>query len=258
MTSLWAGDPVLAHLLGEATEDPETVGLILGGSRGAAMGDAESDYDLLWVLSEEAYAARAARADPLAGKLRPITGIPYVDLGYTCPRRLHELAANPSWRTPAFTTAQVLLDKTGEVAAAVQAIVTVPEERAREDAARAFDAYLNAFYRSLKAWRRGNELGARLQAAESTTHLIRTLFALARRWPPYHDRLSTQLALLDEQGWPPSYLHDTLLGILRTGDPRLQQELETEVETLLRAHGLGNVVDGWGGEIERVRGFLFE
>lgn len=257
MTSLWTRDPVLAHLLREAAEDPETGGLILSGSRGAALGDAESDYDVLWVLSDGAYAARAARADPHAGERQPVSGMPYVDLEYTCLRRLRELVTKPSWRTSAFTTAQVLLDKTGEVAAAVQAIATVPDERAREDAARAFDAYLNAFYRSLKAWHRGNELGARLQAAESITHLIRTLFALAHRWPPYHDRLGTQLALLDAQGWPPGYLHDTLLGILRTGDPRLQQQLETGVETLLRAHGFGHIVDGWGGEIERVRGFTF-
>ena len=95
----------------------------------------------------------------------------------------------------------------------------------------------NAFYRSLKAWRRGNELGGRLQAAESVMHLVRVLFALERRRTPYYDRLVWQLDRLDTQGWPAGYLRDTLLQLVQTGDPRLQQKLELQVETLLRARG---------------------
>jgi hypothetical protein len=118
-----------------------------------------------------------------------------------------------------------------------------------------FDAYLNAFYRSLKAWRRGNELGARLQAAESAMHVVRVLFALERCWPPYHDRLATQLERLSSQGWEPGYLEATLLQLVRTGDPNLQQELEGRVEALVR--GRGYDVDLWDGEIERVRSWGF-
>ena len=102
-------------------------------------------------------------------------------------------------------------------------------------------------YRSLKAWRRGDELGGRLQAADSAMHLLRTLFSLERRWPPYYDRLGTQLAALDAQGWPPGYLREALLGLVRTGDPTLQQELAARVEALMRARGYGQVIDAWDG-----------
>jgi hypothetical protein len=76
-------------------------------------------------------------------------------------------------------------------------------------------------YRSLKAWRRSNELGARLQAAESAMHLVRCLFALEQRWTPYHDRLDGQLDTLGvAQNWPPGYLKDALLRLVSTGAPR--------------------------------------
>jgi hypothetical protein len=88
-------------------------------------------------------------------------------------------------------------------------------------------------------------------------HLVRTLFSLARRWPPYHDRLISQLELLKDQGWPTGYLHEALLALVSTGDPKLQQEIEGQVESLLRRSGYGSVVDAWGGEIEGVKAFRF-
>ncbi len=132
----------------------------------------------------------------------------------------------------------------------------MPEERARADVLGCFDAYINAFYRSLKAWRRGNQLGGRLQAAASAMHLVQVLFALERRWPPYYDHLAGQLDTLASQSWPPGYLHDALLRLVATGDPKFQQELEAKVEVLLRARGFE--MNLWEGEIDRVKAFLFD
>lgn len=252
----WSDDPLLLRLIDEAAADPQTVGLILGGSRGAGCAGAESDYDVEWVLTDAAYTQRQERGEPLELKKIRLDGQP-ADLSYTCPRELERIAANPGWWTPGYATARVLLDKTGEATLALGRIATMPEEKAKADAGGWFDAYLNAFYRSLKAWRRGDALGGRLQAAESAMHLVRVLFSLERRWPPYHDRLGPQLELLQAQGWPSGYLHEALLGLVTTGDPKLQQDLEARVESLMRERGYGGVVDGWDGEIERVRGFLF-
>jgi hypothetical protein len=249
-------DPTLQQLVAEASADPNTVGLILSGSRGAGCADHESDYDVEHVLADAVYTERQAGGE-LAQVKKSAPGGGLLDLGYTCPAELSRIAAEPGWWTAGYATARAILDKTGEVTAALERIATMPEEKAKVDAGGWFDAYLNAFYRSLKAWRRADELGGRLQAAESAMHLVRTLFSLARRWPPYHDRLRSQLARLEEQGWSPSYLEEALLGLVTTGDPRLQQELEERVEALMRDHGYGGVVDAWGGEIERVRAFAF-
>jgi len=45
----------------------------------------------------------------------------------------------------------VLLDKTGDITRAIQAISTMPAEKAQADVAGWFDAYANAFFRSVKA-----------------------------------------------------------------------------------------------------------
>ena len=66
-----------------------------------------------------------------------------------------------------------------------------------------------------------------------------------------------QLELLSSQGWPPGYLREALLGLVTTGDPKLQQDLEARVEVMMRDRGYGGVVEAWGGEIERVRAFQF-
>jgi Domain of unknown function (DUF4037) len=250
----WAGDPLLQPLIAAAMADPEIEGLILGGSRGAGAHDAESDYDLVWVLADQAFDRRAERGESL--HIRHDPGQPPLDVSYTCLRELARIAARASWELPGYATAHVLYDRTGQVAQAIQAMVTMPEERARADVLGWFDAYLNAFYRSLKAWRRGNQLGGQLQAAESALHLVRVLFALERRWAPYHDRLVGQLGTLAGQGWPPGYLHDALIKLVQTGDPKLQQELEARVEALVRSRGFDP--DMWDGEIERVKAFRFD
>jgi hypothetical protein len=122
-----------------------------------------------------------------------------------------------------------------------------------------FDGYLNAFFRSMKAWRRGNELGGRLHASVAATQLVRMLFTLERRLTPYLDRLdNAQFQTLAPQGWPSGYLYKTLLALIRTGDPTLQQELEARVEALMRERGYGHVLDSWEGEIERVKAFRFD
>ena len=74
-------------------------------------------------------------------------------------------------------------------------------------------------------------IGRQLHAAESALALIRLLFGLESRWPPYHDNLAAHLTEVEEaQGWPPGYLADALLRLVRDADPTFQQELEARVE----------------------------
>jgi hypothetical protein len=141
---------------------------------------------------------------------------------------------------------------TGELPASLERIAAMPEERADAEAYEAYDAYLNAFVRSTRTWERGDELGARLHAAESVAYLVRALHALERRWPPYHDRLASQLRLLEPQGWEPGYLEETLLELVRTGDPALQRELESRVERLMESRGVLAHRE-WGQGLERAR-----
>lgn len=249
-------DAVLAQLVQEARSANDVVGLLLSGSRAAGTPDAGSDYDVHWVVTDAAFEARRA-AGGREQVRRELHGA-VVDLVYAAPRTLRRVADEPGWYTAGYAHSRVLLDKTGEIERLLGEIRTLSSERAREQAAEWYDAYLNSFYRSLKAWRRGNELAGRIEAAESVMHLARTLFALERRWAPYPKDLAGLLdSLADPQGWAPRYLELMLMGILKTGDPALQQELEAKVERLLDERGFRDVCDAWEGEIDRVKAFRF-
>jgi hypothetical protein len=140
----------------------------------------------------------------------------------------------------------VLVDSGGQLRELAGEIVVKAGEQAFAELAETYDAYLNCFVRSLKAWRRGDELGGRLQAAESCLYLVRLLFALERRWPPYHDQLGAPLGELEAaQGWEAGFLGGALVRVLGTGDPSFQQELELRVEALMESRGIAHE---WGPE----------
>ena len=233
---------MLAEVVDEVTADPESIGLILHGSRAAGVDGPASDYDLLRVVTEESLAARIGR-DQLRERR---SGPPKADIAYTSPERLRLRAETTDGYTPMFVNAQVVADTDGQVASLVEAIVANAGERAWADLDDLYDDYLNCFFRSLKAWRRGDELGGRMQAAHSCLVLVRLLFAAERRLPPYHDQLREPLAELERaQGWEAGSLAETLTRVLATGDPTLQQELERRVEALFDERGISHQ---WGPE----------
>src|SRR5690349_580196 len=88
----WASDPVIQPLIAIARTNPEIEGLILSGSRGAGVHDAESDYDLEWVLTDQAYDQVAARGGEMRVPKDP--NQPWLDIGYTCCRILAQIAAD--------------------------------------------------------------------------------------------------------------------------------------------------------------------
>ena len=233
---------VLDEIAAEVRDDPDSIGLILHGSRAAGVHGPDSDYDLVRVVTKESYEARRDR-DELRDR-RP--GPPQADIVFSTPERMRERAEWTDGYTPMLVSAQVVADTDGQVAALVDAIVANAGARARADLDDLYDDYLNCFFRSLKAWRRGDELGGRLQAAHSCLSLVKLLFAAEGRLAPYHDQLSGPLAELERaQGWKEGYLAGALAGVLATADPALQQELERRVEALFDARGIAHQ---WGPE----------
>lgn len=230
---------LLDELVAEVDADPGSIGLILHGSRAAGVHGRDSDYDLVRVVTDASLEARNELRER-----RP--GPPPVDLVYSSPARLRARAETTDGYTPMFVTAEVVADTEGQVAALVEAIVANAGARAWNDLDELYDGYLNCFFRSLKAWRRGDELGGRLQAADSCLYLLRLLFAAERQQAPFHDQLAAPLRELERvQGWEEGCLADALARVLATGDPTLQQELELRVEALFDARGIAHQ---WGPE----------
>ena len=150
----------------------------------------------------------------------------------------------PDWLKPALAYAKVLWDSTGEIAPIVAAAQTV----SREETAALYDGYLNDFYRSMKTWRRGLELPARIECGRSLRFLGELLFALEGRRAPYPKEWTGELGELEP----------LILEVARTADPKLQQELCIRVEKLATTRGYRDVYDGWDGDIDRVLAFRFE
>jgi hypothetical protein len=218
--------PDLNEVVGEAEADESVVGLVLIGSYASGRPDAESDVDVLWVEREGPRRRKHHR-----GRIELI------------PTTLARIQEPTDWFKPALGTGRVILDKTGEVAAAVAAAATVD----RDTTAERLDDYLNSFYRSLKAWRRGNELAGRIEGMASLRSLAEFLHALDGRRAPYPSAYPGTLGELEP----------LIVDVARTTDPVRQQELQARVEKLARERGFASVYADWDGEIERAMKFRF-
>jgi hypothetical protein len=228
------------ELLREVEADPDTLGLVLHGSRAAGSEREGSDYDLVRVVTDEAY-----ERGPVHRKQGD------TDVILQTPARLRRLADDRGWWTASFLGARVLVDKTGEIEPLIRAIVDKANEAAYAGVPEAYDGYLNSWVRSLKAWRRGDELGGRLHAAQSAVDLVKALFGLERRWPPYLDALEPELPAIERaQGWEPGYLRAALLRLLDEGDVAFQRRLEARVEALMDARGFAH---DWGSDLEPLK-----
>jgi predicted nucleotidyltransferase len=219
-------EPELNELLEQAKSDPDAVGLVLIGSYASGTADEESDLDVLYVMRDGVVPPPRERR----GRVEFV------------PTALDGLRNAPDWFKPALAHARVLLDESGDVVAAIEAARRV----SRDETAELYDGYLNDLYRSLKAWRRGNELAGRIEAGRSLRYLGELLFALGGTRGPY------------PKDWPGKLgeLEPLVLEVARTADPTTQQKLARRVRALARDYE--DVYAGWEGEIDRVLGLDFE
>jgi predicted nucleotidyltransferase len=244
---------VLADFVREVEADASSLALLLHGSRATGDGRPDSDYDLIRIVTDEAYEQRKAAGALLERRESPSR--PKLDVLHQSPSRLAWLADNPGWWTATYATARVIVDKTGDIELRVTELVRRGGDVAFEKVAEMYDSYLNSFVRSLKAWRRRDELGGRLHAAQSALYLLPALFGLERCWMPYFDSLAARLPQIEAaQGWEEGFLRAAIVELLETGDPAFQQELEARVEGLLAARG---VAHEWGNDLEPLKALDF-
>jgi len=131
----------------------------------------------------------------------------------------------------------------GELASGLQAARTI----SHDEAAQMYDGYLNDFYRSMKAWRRGNELAGRIECGRSLRFLGELLFALDGVRAPYPKDWQGKLGELEP----------LILEVARTGAPHLQQEICVIVRDRAAQHGYSHVYEAWTGDIDHALSFEF-
>lgn len=256
MNNDFSTDPVLQALIAEATADPDVLGLVLTGSRAIGATGPDSDYDVVFLMTDEAF---ARNPQPQTTPARGGTVTPPIstkDIWNEAPHTMQLEVVEP-WVIPTWAEARILYDRTGETERVLAPFRLLSAEHAQRAVANWYDDYLNGFFRSLKCWRRGNELGGRLEAAQSADPLLNMLFGLEQRWRPYSSRLIFHLQHLAGQGWQPGELDAILLDLISTGHPTHQQQLAGRVVPLLRERGFDHVLAAWEGQIEQAMTWHF-
>lgn len=224
---------MLDELLEQARADDNVLGVIHSGSRGRdAYVTDKSDWDAFVVVREE----RGDYESPERG-----LGVEVSEV------TLEVLADPPDWARPAFLGLTPQLDKTGEVAAALEQATTVDPATA----AAPLDAYVNMYYRSAKNARVGLEFASLLDAQESIPWYLQFVFAVHGRLRPYNKWLEWEL---EHHPLPVALDLARLERIGRTGDLSEQQALFRETEALAREHGHGATIDGWEPDVAWLRG----
>lgn len=244
-----AEDPVLSRYVAAVEADADTVGLLLHGSRAGGRARERSDYDLIRIVTDDAYAMRE-RGKQLHRRSALEDGL-IADVLHQTPSRIEAYVTQLGWYTATYLGARVVFDRHGDIGSMLARMRAEASRVARENVPTAYDGYLNSFVRSMKSERRGDDLGRRLHAAESALALIRTLFGLESTWPPYHDELAQALPAIEQaQGWPAGYLSMALSRLTADADPSFQQQLENRVERLLRSRGIEHE---WGDDLEPLK-----
>jgi hypothetical protein len=243
-----AVDPVLLQVADEVRDDPGAAGLLLQGSRAVGLNSPVSNYNFITVLHDAAYEQRCERGTLVEWRFRSKS--PIVEITFESLDGLRRRARDGGTRAGVFASSIVVLDKSGEIAALASAVVAGGEP-ANELVTEEYDRYLNGFAHSLKSSSRGDDLGARAHAAESALHLVRALFALEGKSPPYLDQLWVQLSVLDDaQGWRAGFLRGALLRLLYAPDPPFQQMLDRRVSRLMDSRGIRHE---WRHDLELLR-----
>ncbi|KKI92144.1 hypothetical protein WQ54_11275 [Bacillus sp. SA1-12] len=228
----------IKKLVYESCTHPNVLGVLLMGSVSANTNDKSSDVDLLVVYEQS----------------EPEVCLPNAtwkwDVSYMSEKELRGFQKLSDWRANAFLTAQIIINKTTWLPTIIHEICTLSDQESEKQVSGWLEAYLNAFYRSMKAVRRNNELGALLQASSSVMYLINCLFSLNKLIPPYLDRVDILLTRLEHLPMQKSALSDRFVTISKYANPEDQIQLFKETEILLRSFGFGQVYESWDDKLE--------
>lgn len=234
---------IFKEFLDTTKTDKNIVGVFLGGSRGRGFEYEKSDYDI-WIIVKDSALARYKK------RYKNVANVDYMVYSLSQFEKYAAWGSDSSWDRYNFTRVKALVDKNGKIQKLINDKGTFPKENKDEYISGQLDAYINSFYRSVKALAKHEIFGAQLEAANSIPLVINALFALNERTTPFPNYLSKELKSLPLVKLPFSSqrLLNILIKILKTGDLRTQQLLAKAVDKLFRKEGYGKVLDNWQGK----------
>ena len=247
-------EKIFNRVLDEAKSDQNILAFWLDGSRGKGIIEhAESDYDCTMIVKDEVLAEYKERYEKI--------GNPAFELGVMTLDEFKNLAvwgSDTAWQSYNYVGLKTpLVDKTGQVQKLFEDKATILPSEIKKFISDALDYYINEVYRSLKCFRDGQIVGARLEASESVLPLLNTIFALHGRLRPYYKYYEWELKNfpLVKLGISGEEFTKMIFTILESADIKNQQKLLREIESVTRKEGYGQVWDSWGDKIEWMNNF---
>lgn len=236
-------------ILHRARADPQVVGVVVFGSRGAGAYVTDvSDVDAFVVVDGPSDAVKAWRTPHgSSAEIWPISLEAF---------RTHALPGEPdTWNRPTFLRTRIDLDKLGgEIGRIVDRKRRLDPDEATKLADEALDGYINSLYRALRNLEGGRLLESRLDAIESIGPLLTAAFALEGRVRPFNKWLRLEV---EEQ---PLALPGSRTVLERieaiVADPTADnlRAAFREIEPDARATGHGAIVDSWEPDLAWLRG----
>jgi hypothetical protein len=239
------------EVIARAAADPHVVGAVLSGSRGRGpFAGQDSDWDVRLVFADDTPVEHARSFATPHGSPVEVATMSLAQFAGD------ETDTELAWDRYSYVHATLALDKLdGRIAQLLAARQTLPRALAPRIAAASLDDYINSYFRALKNAARGLELESHLDAAESISPLLTTIFAMHGRVRPFNKFLAWELNEhpLPGDAWSANRLLPRLSAILATGSIAEQAAMFRDVEPLARENGRGDVVDGWEPDVAWLR-----
>ena len=226
----------------EAKNDSNVIGFFLSGSRGKNRETKFSDYDIEVVVNDKVAKPYKKKYE---AKNKPPFGFSVFSISEF--RKHAEIGSLFEWDRASYAHVNANVDKTGEIQKLIDEKGKIPKDKIKKYVAGHLDGYINYVYRSLKCFRDGNSVGARLEAARSIHPFLDVIFGLEGRITPYYKYLEWELEKypLKKFQMKPKELIKTLLRILEDADIKTQQKLFNVVEKVFRKENFAHVFDSW-------------
>ena len=237
-------DRIFESVYERALLDPSVVGLFLSGSRGKGFEAPHSDYDIRVVLAEGVNVEAAARPYEVF-KRSQVIEFGFMTLGQL--RAYAGFGSDLTWDRYSFAHVEALIDRTGLLQPVIDAKGRLPEEQRLRHVREELDSFINSVYRSFKCHRRGDTLGARLEAVTGVPSLLNVAFGLEGRHAPYLGYLNRELDVYPLEAFPleSEALLQLISEIADSGNVSAQQRLLQTVEPLCKAEGMADIFEAW-------------
>ena len=235
------GDIIIDFLNQDSIKNhTDLAGIVLLGSFSSNQGDELSDIDIKFIYFNDNYTPVQLPPNEWEWDICECTLADF-----------SKIASYDNRECEALVTADVLLDKTGEIKDKINKFINPGFDYFKENLGNTLDAYYNQYYRSMKCLRRKNLIGAHVMACISMNTLNIILYHINGLLQTYLTRLPETIHKLKNLPMPANELFDYMTNISVTADARSQIQVYLSVKEMMNKLGYFQVYEAWEGKLDK-------